>query len=289
MRKKRGRKAKNSKATDNNSPDWFDGPSNKNNIHTRSQGSVREVQHGGVVSNNGNGNSTRRRSQAAIRNSEGYSTSDGGIRNRRTGGNLAGNQEQHEIATHFTFTLQQLHDSLSKKTLEQLLTNQFKSEEVVTIKRKRIATSFPEDELIDLTPSKQRTRRKRTPTKITPSHAFDVYVTKYKDGQDNGNAEATLGIYFKLYLKLFGEEDPQWNGVDLKTALASIRLMANNLTDGNYRAIIVYISKIMPLWKMRLVDGQAFPNSRPTVAALFGGKRHFWANRKVYYTQWQKR
>ena len=87
---------------------------------------------------------------------------------------------------------------------------------------------------------------------------------------------------------MFGEEDPEWSGSNYKEALGIIKKFARVINQENYKEIIIYIKKLLPLWKMRLVNKEEFPDNRPTLNSLFGGKKYFWSNRKVLYNRWKK-
>jgi hypothetical protein len=274
-------------------PDWFDGSSDKNITHERSKSAIRQIQHIRGIDNDRNRSSTRGQSRRIDESTSGRNSHETRSTDSRESRDISRNQVGSQVtldATEFTFTLQQLRDSLDDDTLKQLLTNQYDSTRVVKLKKNRIPSRFAEDELFKQTKiPRVRTRKKRIPTKVTPSAKYANEIENFNAGLNEGSAETVLGIYFKLYLKLFGEEDPEWNGTDHKQALATVRSFANNLTAGNYRMIIVFLRKLMPLWKIRLQTNEKFPTNRPTIEALFGGKKHFWANRKLYYRTWQNK
>jgi hypothetical protein len=289
VRRNYGKKTKGGKNTDEpTAPDWFDGENNKNDVQSRRKSSVHKVQHNRRTSDGrGSSRSGRRRSQTTSERNEGLRSQRNRSDYTGTSGDISGTEGESPV-TKFSFTLKQIRDSLDDQTLKDLLNNRYDSTKIITIHKKIIKTSFAEDEIFrqnKLPQTKQR--RKRTPTKQTPSMRFAQAKKEFDQGLNEGSAEAVLGVYFKRYLTLFGEEDPQWNGGDCKEAISTIKSFTNSVTAGNYRMVIVFIRKLMPLWKQRLVNGESFPNSRPTIDALFGGKRHFWANRKIYYRQWQ--
>lgn len=98
-----------------------------------------------------------------------------------------------------------------------------------------------------------------------------------------------LGIYFKLYKQYFHEEDPEWVGYPTNQALLFITKFTSELAENDYRRVIIFIKKIIPLWVIRLKNEHDFPNRRPSIQQLFCGRRHFWTNRNLYYKQWQDR
>lgn len=186
----------------------------------------------------------------------------------------------------YHFSMQQLRESLSDSTLQQLINNDFDPIEIITI-TKIEQTKFAEDDYFPA-PPKRKSPTKKNIKKIVPlSEQFKTDVAKFTIGKLEGSPEIVLGVYFDLYKRLFHEEDPQWADKSITPAISTIRTMAIKVADGNYKNLVIFLRKIMPLWKQRLIENQQFPNSRPTIEALFGGKRYFWANRKVLYKKWQ--
>lgn len=275
------------KSTTTNRPDFFD-EDNQDRIQSRRNSSVREIQYNQRAYNDGSRSTGRSRSfDYPSFFEEASEPGDRRVRDRKKR-DVPRHQSEHEItSTSFTFTLHEIRCALSDQTLKDLLSDKYDRTHVVHINKQLIPTTFAEDELFTrIKPVKQRKRRQ--PTQVTPSATFDRALKTYKEGLNAGSAEAVLAVYFKLYLKLFGEEDPAWNGVDMQSALSIVKTFAVTVTAGDYSVMIKFLKRILPLWKNQLVTGQCFPNTRPTLEQLFAGKRHFWSNRKIYYGKWQQ-
>ena len=188
-------------------------------------------------------------------------------------------------------SLQDLRDSLSDKELKLLLSNEFDKDKKVIIKQTiKIRNEAPEDKLLPINKNKV-IKIKATPTKrIKPSESFDAHIKNYEKGIVSANAKIVLGYYFKGYKKLFGEEDPYWSGrKDFTHALILVNKLAEDTTNNDYKSIIDFVRRILPLWHRRLVNNESFPENRPTLQHLLAGKRYYWANRKLLYRQWQKK
>lgn len=282
----RSNETKKSAAT--NRPDFFGDEDNQDRVQSRGNRSVREVQHNKRSYNNGSRSTGGSRSfEYPSFFEEASEPGDRRVRDRKKR-DVPRHQSEHEItSTSFTFTLHDIRCALSDQILKDLLSDKYDRTHVVRITKQLVPTTFAEDELFTrIKPVKQRKRRQ--PTQVTPSAAFDQAYKTYKEGLNAGSAEAVLAVYFKLYLKLFGEEDPAWNGTDMQSALSIVKTFAMSITAGDYSIMIKFLKRILPLWKNQLVSGKPFPNTRPTLEQLFAGKRHFWSNRKIFYTKWQQ-
>ena len=95
-----------------------------------------------------------------------------------------------------------------------------------------------------------------------------------------------LYAYFSAYKKLFGEEDVEWSGTATMNKAVHVIKTFRHSTGVSNEDIIAFISKILPLWVQRLRSNESFPNTRPTLRALFEGKRYYWINRNLLYRQW---
>lgn len=130
----------------------------------------------------------------------------------------------------------------------------------------------------------------QTPKKaIPPSERYKASIEACRNDGAEPNAEVVLAFYFDLYKRFFHEEDPEWAGVSSHKAVLVVDKLAQEVAEGDYRKIVNYVRKIMPLWVARLKRNEEFPNSRPTVQTLFGGTRYFWTNRNLLYRRWEER
>jgi len=180
-------------------------------------------------------------------------------------------------------TLGQLRESLDDETLQELLNDNFDPNKLVDILILKKVSQFAEDCIIKAPKQRRRKGKTKLPPKL-PSIKFGQSYEQYRnDGIANENA--VLGCYFTHYLRLFGEEDPEWVGISCVRALSIIKSMATLLCNGDYKPIIDYIEMLLPLWAERLERKEEFPSSRPSVDMLFV-RRKIWAQRFNLYNRW---
>jgi hypothetical protein len=187
--------------------------------------------------------------------------------------------------------MEALRQSLSDEELQSLLDRTYLPTKIISISQEVQRTTFAEDFYM-VPPVKKVIKRVKgkTPKKaIPPSERYKDSIHAFRFEGAEPNAEVALGHYFILYKRLFHEEDPEWAGVSSHKAIQLIEQLAHDVTDEDYRKIINFIRKILPLWVSRLKRGEEFPNSRPTVHSLFGGTRYFWKNRNILYRQWDEK
>jgi hypothetical protein len=289
MRRRRGKT--DSKETQN-TPSWLEGETQRNNLRSRRKdksGSQLIQQHRAE-----HGPERRRR---RVRRPKGSDGADQARSTRRTteGQRISkegvdGGAEHRTTEATFTFTLQEIKDSIPDTMLRDLARGKFDPSDMVRITKKRVEVSaLAEDALlgpIKFARAPTRKARRRMPK---PSERYIKEVEEHKNIHTDATAKVVLGTYFHLYKKFYGEEDPDYAGTSTQSAIILVDNMAQELTDGDFSKILAFVRRIMPLWWKRLKEGQDFPNSRPTIQSLFGGKRHFWANRKIYYKRWQNR
>lgn len=189
-------------------------------------------------------------------------------------------------------TYEQLRQSLTDKDLHNLLSGTYVATKAVMINLEPSLVRHSEDVYLPVVQPKVKKIVKRKGAKpkksIPPSDRYLSAISNWQ-ASGNGNAEVVLGIYFTLYKRFFHEEDPEWIGVSSHRAITIVEEFATEITDGNYRPLINYVRKIMPLWVGQLKRGESFPDNRPTVKALFCGTRYFWSNRNLLYKRWQER
>jgi hypothetical protein len=184
-------------------------------------------------------------------------------------------------------TLAQLRAALTDHDIESLLDGTYNPDKRIEIERVVKVSKFAEDCFIT---SKRVTRKPtvgKVPKKVIPlSKRYERHIREVESGRQELDEKAVLGYYFLLYKQYFREEDPEWSGTNTHPAELMIYRMAVELTECDYRKILIYLRKIFPLWIRRLKGGSDFPNNRPTVQSLFAGKRYFWTNRNILYKQW---
>lgn len=183
-------------------------------------------------------------------------------------------------------TLQDVKTSLSDEILKKLLNNTYNKNEKVIISKRIYCNLFKEDEYLQNITIKRKVKRAKSKKSILPSNRYIHDITNYKKDNTKINANVILGTYFILYKKFYNEEDPEWINISSDKIIMIINKMHSDM-DIPFSNILLYINKIMPLWYMRLKNNSKFPGNRPSINALFI-KKHFWANRKVYFKQWQK-
>jgi len=252
------------------SPAWLEGKNN--HVQIQRKGTARPVRESG--SDVDVRSEDRRRRRPAY----GYG-SDKEIRPSGSGSGSEGT----DVKIEFKFTMQQLRDSLSDTILEALLYHKYNQHDIIILHKTKASSKFVEDLL--LSKHEVQTTKKRVIVSTIPSAAYDKEYLEFKE-TGIATAEAVVAVYFKLYKKLFGEEDPTWAGNKIKPAVAMVRAFGSTNND-NYIEMISFVRKLLPLWKEQLKKGEAFPGYRPTLEGLFGKKRHFWANRNVYYKKWK--
>jgi len=188
----------------------------------------------------------------------------------------------------------QIRAALTDADLHNLLSNTYISSKNVIIDLDPKLIRYAEDSYLPIATAPPTTKKivKRKGNKpkkaIPPSQRYQTSISDWQtSGQ--GNAEVVLGLYFSLYKRFFHEEDPEWVGVSSHRAIVTIDQFVTEVADGNYRPVINYVRKILPLWVGQLKRGENFPENRPTIKALFCGTRYFWSNRNLLYKRWQER
>ncbi len=189
-------------------------------------------------------------------------------------------------------TYEQLRRSLSDKDLNDLLANTYIATKAVVINLEPTIVRHAEDEYLPVaTPKATKIVKRKGPKPkkaVPPSERYQPAISNWQTTGE-GSAEVVVGIYFSLYKRFFHEEDPEWVGTSSHRAVTVVEQFATEVSEGNYRPVINYVRKIFPLWVMQLKRGESFPDSRPTVKALFCGTRYFWSNRNLLYKRWQER
>lgn len=186
--------------------------------------------------------------------------------------------------------MESLRNGLTDNDLRQLLERTYVPSRVIVIEYEIKRTKFAEDMYLQPTVKKIRRVKGSVPQKvIPPSERFREHVDAFMTGGAEPTAETVLGFYFTLYKQFFHEEDPEWAGAPSTKAVTMVERLATEVAENDYRRIVVFIRKIMPLWVDQLKQGSDFPNNRPTVNALFGSSRYFWTNRNLLYKRWQEK
>lgn len=291
----RKRNVKESSESANNAPSWLQGNGASNDIRARNQNrnpkhkQVRSESRDGLLSESdsdaiGGGRlgkdreraDTTRSRQARRGKRKTKAVVDEGTGNRRVTSKIS---------------MEALRQALSDEDLQSLLDRDYLPTKIISISQEVQRTTFAEDFYM-VPPVKKVIKRVKgkTPKKaIPPSERYKESIQAFRFEGAEPNAEVALGHYFILYKRFFHEEDPEWAGASSHKAVQLVEQLANDVTDGDYRKIINFIRKILPLWVARLKRGEEFPSSRPTVHTLFGGSRYFWKNRNILYRQWDER
>lgn len=275
-------------------PGWLEGENQKGKLRTRSQNKSgsRELQHS--RDSTGSGSRTRR-----IRRPK---RDTGPIENRIRQGNGNGKRSEQRIldggvehtnglvTTKFTFTLQEIKNSIPDVILNDLTRGVFDPRQVIQITKTNLDVSqLAEDALLGPTKITKRSGKRVSKKKsMKPSEKFIGAVSNFEKG-GVPTAHTVLGYYFTIYKQLFHEEDPDFVGSSTQTAIMMVDKMVKEVADEDYKKVINFVKRIMPLWYKRLKQREQFPTNRPTVTSMFGDKRHFWANRKIYFRTWQTR
>jgi hypothetical protein len=181
--------------------------------------------------------------------------------------------------------------ALKDDDLQALLAGSYTPERIIKIQKESPQTSgFTEDCFITTKKIRRKPVKGQTPKKaIPPSKRFETALSEFEQGVRAADAEVVLGYYFGMYKRFFHEEDPDWSGANTHPAVVMVQRMAREVTEGDYRKLAIFVRKILPMWIQRLKDNEEFPGRRPTLPALFSGRRYFWANRNILYKQWQRR
>lgn len=273
-------------------PGWLDGENENTELRPRDKNKSRsrKLQHSGNTSigggrvrrvrqpkrDNGQPGSITRRGNGETERSK-QRILDGGI-----------GDKSKLITVNFECTLQDIKDSIPNHMLKDLVTGKFDKMQTVTISKLQINMSMlTEDALLGPTKFAREPVAKRKKRKIIkPSEKFINDIIRY---EQSGlvSSRVILGYYFKLYKKFYKEEDPDYINMSIQSAVITVDNMVKNTVDYDYEKVIKFIKQIMPLWYRQLKRGANFPTTRPSVSILFGGKLHFWANRKLYIKKWQ--
>jgi hypothetical protein len=287
MRKhvKKIRKEKNKK-TETTTTNWFDEQEKESVIRTQHKNSSGELSHNrNTLWFDDDVRTGRRPGETNKRSSK--------IRTSTNRGNKPGKTKALEkgvgntkLTAEIQLTMQEIRDSLTDDDLQDLINNQFIPNKLITFHKKYIKSSFDEDTFINVSKIKRRKKIKRK--NIKPSERYRNKINKYKETGES-DAETVLGIYFSMYKHYFNEEDPDSNNKSIRNAIIQIEYMADEVTNGDYEKIIKFTKKLFPLWIQRLRKGDRFPRNRPTINSLYGGSRHFWANRFLYFKRWQQK
>jgi hypothetical protein len=188
---------------------------------------------------------------------------------------------------HIKIKLGDLKRSLSKDVLLDLLKDEHDPDEIITIRYFKIITKkkdsiYEERFTPTITPRKTVVAVNKSTEEI-----YEILYNKYLDGKIKADSKVVLGCYLVNYRKFFNEGEPDISSKkSVRTELFYISKFAKDVSEKNYDIIVQYIESLLPLWAKRLTEEQSFPNTRPNFRALFV-KKHFWANRKVYYRQWK--
>lgn len=174
---------------------------------------------------------------------------------------------------------------MTDEQLQQLLDKTFDPFAVVEFKVARKTTRFSEDLALSARIVKgRRTVRVKSTPKL-PSEKFGPHYEDYKSGKKTADAQTVLGCYFKMYRDIFEEEDPEWAGENCVKPLYNINMMAHAVCDGDFKKLVEFAEELIPLWAEQLRKGSNFPNTRPTIDALFV-RRKIWAQRFLLVRRW---
>lgn len=267
--------------------DWF--ASDEDSVSPLNKNLTRRLQHDRNRNDDGSRSRSQYRSTSSSRTTQTTSQSGNLPRIRRTKKVLEGrttSQSSTKEPKIIKFSLNELRENISDEILQSLINYDFNPDKLIIIRRYMKQTPT-EDQFINQTLHK--ITHKTTRKVKTPSDKLGSYRAKYLRKQIEANSQVVLSYYFKLYKELFGEDDPEWTKGNLREPLAIITRLANEQTKGNYEILIGYTKRMLPLWCNQLKNGAEFPNRRPTVSMLYGGKRFFWSNRNILYRQWQQR
>lgn len=179
-----------------------------------------------------------------------------------------------------------LRDVITDEHLEQLLLHQFDPDTRLLVPTIPVACSQFAEDCFRMEAPPKRVRKKQS--LLPPSQRYEKEYEACKRDGTTPSAKVILACYFRQYLRLFKEEDPEWKGKNTRPAEVLVNRMLSELSvDPN--EVVKYVRNLMPRWHAQLVRGEEFPRTRPTIKALFGGSLSFWANRKVYVLKWRLR
>lgn len=187
-----------------------------------------------------------------------------------------------------TVTLGELRDSITDKILQSLIDRRFDPSKTINIVRSSGDISPLAEDMLTPPIEIKRVKPRRT-VQEAASVFFQPFLNEYHKGTRQADVNVVLAYYYTTYKNLFKEDDPEWDHNTPNRVAILVTKMAQTCTNNDYKPLINFVQQIMPLWYERLVQHKDFPNTRPTIQALFGDKRHFWANRKVYLQQWRQR
>jgi hypothetical protein len=170
--------------------------------------------------------------------------------------------------------LHELRQVLDDKTLKNLLDRNYDPDATVAVHMSFEKTKLIEDCFIPT--QRPRAAQKVIKKIMSPSETAMNLIDDTSD---------VLYAYFAAYKRLFGEEDAEWSSTSMSKAVYIIKTFRHSTGVSN-EDIVAFITKILPLWVSRLRSNETFPGSRPTLRALFEGKRYYWINRNLLYRQW---
>ena len=167
-----------------------------------------------------------------------------------------------------------------------LADNNYNPNESVEMFIRRRISKFEED-VVRVPVKRKRKPRNQNKTK-TPSEIYGPHYDRYliSDRSKKADAQIVLGCYFHLYKILFEEEDPEWVGQSCVKIIRNINHMSHAVCEGDFSKLIEFLETLLPLWAKRLREGENFPNTRPSIDALFV-RRKIWAQRFAFYHQWK--
>jgi hypothetical protein len=268
-------------------PSWLQGQGVTDFVRTRSQ----DIDSGNVqqrrpaLEHDSTTGPVRRRYRRPTTSDESYSQTDCDTQPGTTG-RMDGRVETKVTAR---INFEAIREALSDDDLLQLLKRTYIPTKTVSVSQEIQRTKFAEDFYLEDSIAKIAKRKRRIVKQtIPPSEQFRAQVESCRQDGAEITAETVLGYYFILYKKFFHEEDPEWAGGKLHRAIQIVEKLALD-TGGDYRKLVIFVKKIMPLWVGQLKQETDFPGRRPTISTLFGNSRYFWTNRNILYRKWQEK
>ena len=182
-------------------------------------------------------------------------------------------------------TLQELRKSLDDEILKSLLNDTYNPHQIVSIKYKMKGLSKVAEDALRGPMTRKRIRNVKKPRQH-PTIKYGELYNRFTNGEVALDAYVILGRYLTLYKREYGENDPEFADMSISSAIFSINEMASLLTNGDFKKILEYVDKIMPLWAEQLRKGASFPNGRPTFKTFFI-KRGIWSQRYSLVRRWK--
>lgn len=281
-----GRKSKESTEEENKYPNWLNGQVRRTRSATGDNSEFgelppkRRVQFRKRSVQSESNSVGRRRSQAStsgIKKVRKPRTRSSSGRSTKSSDREAG-FAKHEV------TLKTIREALDDETLTAILDGSFNPYQVVTLKYKIQGLSKLAEDSYRQPIKSRRKRRVKGKTK-PPSVKYGELYNRFTRGEIALDAYVILGRYFMLYKELYDEEDPEFVGKSVSTAIYNINQMASLLTNGDFNRILDYVDKLMPLWAKQLRESADFPNGRPTFNTFFV-KRTIWTQRFSLVRRW---